>query len=167
MTIEYEEDTTVDFDFDFDSRQLAETVINAALDHEDFPYEAEVNLTLVDNEQIHRINKEYRQIDRPTDVLSFPLLSYETAGDFSGLEEEAYENFNPDTGEILLGDIVISVEKVMEQAMSYGHSQKREYAFLILHSVLHLLGYDHMTDEERIVMEAKQNQILDDLKIYR
>ena len=165
MTIEYEEDTTVDFDFD--SRQLAETVINAALDHEDFPYEAEVNLTLVDNEQIHRINKEYRQIDRPTDVLSFPLLSYETAGDFSGLEEEAYENFNPDTGEILLGDIVISVEKVMEQAMSYGHSQKREYAFLILHSVLHLLGYDHMTDEERIVMEAKQNQILDDLKIYR
>lgn len=165
MTIEYEEDTTVDFDFD--SRQLAETVINAALDHEDFPYEAEVNLTLVDNEQIHRINKEYRQIDRPTDVLSFPLLSYETAGDFSGLEEEAYENFNPDTGEILLGDIVISVEKVMEQAMSYGHSQKREYAFLILHSVLHLLGYDHMTDEERIVMEAKQNEILDDLKIYR
>ena len=165
MTIEYEEDTTVDFDFD--SRQLAETVINAALDHEDFPYEAEVNLTLVDNEQILRINKEYRQIDRPTDVLSFPLLSYETAGDFSGLEEEAYENFNPDTGEILLGDIVISVEKVMEQAMSYGHSQKREYAFLILHSVLHLLGYDHMTDEERIVMEAKQNEILDDLKIYR
>ena len=165
MTIEYEEETTVDFDFD--SRQLAETVINAALDHEDFPYEAEVNLTLVDNEQIHRINKEYRQIDRPTDVLSFPLLSYETAGDFSGLEEEAYENFNPDTGEILLGDIVISVEKVMEQAMSYGHSQKREYAFLILHSVLHLLGYDHMTDEERIVMEAKQNEILDDLKIYR
>lgn len=165
MTIEYEEDTTVDFDFD--SRQLAETVINAALDHEDFPYEAEVNLTLVDNEQIHRINKEYRQIDRPTDVLSFPLLSYETAGDFSGLEDETYENFNPDTGEILLGDIVISVEKVMEQAMSYGHSQKREYAFLILHSVLHLLGYDHMTDEERIVMEAKQNEILDDLKIYR
>ena len=163
MTIEYEEDTTVDFDFD--SRQLAETVINAALDHEDFPYEAEVNLTLVDNEQIHRINKEYRQIDRPTDVLSFPLLSYETAGDFSGLEEETYENFNPDTGEIVLGDIVISVEKVMEQAMSYGHSQKREYAFLILHSVLHLLGYAHMTDEERIVMEAKQNQSLDDLKI--
>lgn len=165
MTIEYEEDTTVDFDFD--SRQLAETVINAALDHEDFPYEAEVNLTLVDNEQIHRINKEYRQIDRPTDVLSFPLLSYETAGDFSGLEEEAYENFNPDTGEILLGDIVISVEKVMEQAMSYGHSPKREYAFLILHSVLHLLGYDHMTDEERIVMEKKQNEILNELKIYR
>lgn len=165
MTIEYEEETTVDFDFD--SRQLAETVINAALDHEEFPYEAEVNLTLVDNEEIHRINREYRQIDRPTDVLSFPLLSYETAGDFSGLEDEAYENFNPDTGEILLGDIVISVEKVIEQAKSYGHSQKREYAFLILHSVLHLLGYDHMTDEERIVMETKQNEILDELKIYR
>ena len=165
MTIEYEEDTTVDFDFD--SRQLAETVINAALDHEDFPYEAEVNLTLVDNEQIHRINKEYRQIDRPTDVLSFPLLSYETAGDFSGLEEEAYENFNPDTGEILLGDIVISVEKVMEQAMSYGHSQKREYAFLILHSMLHLFGYDHETEQEREEMEARQRSILDDLGITR
>ena len=165
MTIEYEEDTTVDFDFD--SRQLAETVINAALDHEDFPYEAEVNLTLVDNEQIHRINKEYRQIDRPTDVLSFPLLSYETAGDFSGLEDETYENFNPDTGEILLGDIVISVEKVMEQAMSYGHSPKREYAFLILHSMLHLFGYDHETEQEREEMEARQRSILDDLGIMR
>ena len=165
MTIEYEEDTTVDFDLD--SRQLAETVINAALDHEDFPYEAEVNLTLVDNEQIHRINKEYRQIDRPTDVLSFPLLSYETAGDFSGLEEEAYENFNPDTGEILLGDIVISVDHVRAQAKEYGHSELREFSFLIAHSMLHLLGYDHMDDDEREEMESLQESILQGLDIKR
>ena len=165
MTIEYEEETTVDFDFD--SRQLAETVINAALDHEDFPYEAEVNLTLVDNEQIHRINKEYRQIDRPTDVLSFPMLSYEKAGNFTFLDAESDDDFNPDTGEAMLGDIIISVEKVQEQAKAYGHSEKREFAFLIVHSMLHLFGYDHMTPEDAAIMEPKQKEILEAMNISR
>ena len=165
MTLNYEEE--VDVSFDFDCETLAKEVITFTLDHEDFSYESEVNLTLTDNEGIHEINKMYRDIDRPTDVLSFPMLSYETAGDFSKLEDDYDDNFNPDTGEIMLGDIVISVDKVKEQAKSYGHSEKREYAFLIVHSMLHLFGYDHMTQEEAAVMEEKQKNILDEMNITR
>ena len=157
----------VEVTFDFDAEALAKEVVEFALEHEDFPYEAEVNLTLTDNESIHEINKMYREIDRPTDVLSFPMLSYEVAGDFSHLEEDYDDNFNPDTGEIMLGDIVISVDKVKEQAESYGHSEKREYAFLILHSMLHLFGYDHITPEEAEIMEGKQNEILTKMNILR
>ena len=140
MTLNFEEEVTVPFDFEYES--LAREVISFTLDHENFPYESEVNLTLTDNDGIHEINKMYRQIDRPTDVLSFPMLSYEAAGDFSKLEDDYDDNFNPDTGEIMLGDIVISVDKVLEQAESYGHTPRREYAFLIVHSMLHLFGYD-------------------------
>ena len=103
MTLNFEAEVNVPFDFDVEA--LAGEVINFTLEHEDFPYEPEVNLTLVDNEGIHAINKEFREIDRPTDVLSFPMLSYENAGDFSKLEDDYDDNFNPDTGEIMLGDI--------------------------------------------------------------
>lgn len=165
MTLNFEEEVTVPFDFEYES--LAKEVISFTLDHENFPYESEVNLTLTDNDGIHEINKMYRQIDRPTDVLSFPMLSYEAAGDFSKLEDDYDDNFNPDTGEIMLGDIVISVDKVLEQAESYGHTPRREYAFLIVHSMLHLFGYDHMTPEEVVQMEAKQRQILEEMNITR
>ena len=165
MSLTIEEETTVDFDFSY--QELAKQVIDFTIEHEKFPYEAEVNLTLTDNEGIHEINKMYRDIDRPTDVLSVPMLSYETAGDFSGLEDAYDDNFNPDTGEIMLGDIIISVPKVHEQAKEYGHSDKREYAFLIVHSMLHLFGYDHMTPEEAAFMEQKQRDILEELNILR
>lgn len=165
MTLNFEEEVTVPFDFEYES--LAREVISFTLDHENFPYESEVNLTLTDNDGIHEINKMYRQIDRPTDVLSFPMLSYEAAGDFSKLEDDYDDNFNPDTGEIMLGDIVISVDKVLEQAESYGHTPRREYAFLIVHSMLHLFGYDHMTPEEAVQMETKQRQILEEMNITR
>ena len=157
----------VEVDFDFDYRQIAEKVINYCIEREKFPYEAEINLTLTDNEGIHIINKEYRDIDRATDVLSFPMLSYETPGDFSFLMDENDDDFNPDTGEAILGDIIISVDKVREQAEEYGHSELREFAFLITHSMLHLFGYDHMEPEEAEVMENKQRQILDELSITR
>jgi len=157
----------VEVKFEFDYEELAERVVEFALDHEAFPYECEVNLTLTDNAGIHEINKEYRQIDNPTDVLSFPMLSYDEAGDFSKLEEDYDDNFNPDTGEIMLGDIIISVDKVFEQAESYGHSVEREFAFLILHSMLHLFGYDHMTPEEAAAMEGKQKVILEKMQILR
>ena len=153
--------------FPFDEEALARQVVEYTLDYMKFPYEAEVNLTLTDNEGIRQINREFREIDRPTDVLSFPLLSYDSPGDFSFLEREAEDDFNPDTGEAILGDIIISVEKVMEQADAYGHSVEREYAFLICHSMLHLFGYDHMTPEEAAVMEAKQNEILNEMNILR
>ena len=165
MSFILEEEVKVPFEFDYAS--LAEKVVNACLDYAGFPYEAEVNLTLTDNEGIHTINKEFRQIDRPTDVLSFPMLSYETAGEFAFLDDEDCDDFNPDTGEALLGDIVISVEKVLEQANNFGHSIEREYAFLITHSMLHLFGYDHMTEEEAAVMESKQTEILNELNILR
>ena len=165
MTILIEEETAVSFDFDH--LKLAREVIIAACDAEKCPYEAEINLTFVDNERIHEINREYRQIDRPTDVLSFPMQTYESPADFSHAEDCVEENFNPDTGELLLGDIILCVDKVREQATTYGHSEKREFAFLILHSMLHLFGYDHETDAEREEMEQRQRSILDDLGIMR
>ena len=165
MSFFLEEEVEVDFDFDY--RQIAEKIINHCIEREKFPYEAEINLTLTDNEGIHIINKEYRDIDRATDVLSFPMLSYETPGDFSFLMDENDNDFNPDTGEAILGDIIISVDKVREQAEEYGHSELREFAFLITHSMLHLFGYDHMEPEEAEVMENKQRQILDELSITR
>ena len=157
----------VEVGFDFDCEKLAQEVIEFTMEHEGFPYEAEVNLTLTDNDGIHEINRMYREIDAPTDVLSFPMLSYEDAGDFSALEDAYEDNFNPDTGEIMLGDIIISIDRVKEQAVSYGHSERREYAFLIVHSMLHLFGYDHMTPEEAAIMENKQNQILEEMNITR
>ena len=165
MSFYIEEECSVDFDFDY--RQLAERVVNVCLEQEQFPYEAEVNLTLTDNQGIHEINREYRDMDRPTDVLSFPMLEYTTPGDFEFLREEAEENFNPDTGEALLGDIIISVEKVKEQASEFGHSEIREYAFLITHSMLHLFGYDHMEADEAAVMEEKQRILMEGLQILR
>ena len=150
-----------------DYETVIKNVIEAALDYEKCPYEAQVYVLLTDNEEIHEINKEHRQIDRPTDVLSFPMLSYEKAGDFSFLEEEREDVFNPDTGEVILGDIIISVDKVLEQAQSYGHSPKREFAFLIVHSMLHLFGYDHIDPKDAAIMEPKQKQILEEMHIVR
>ena len=164
MTVTIEGEQRPEFDFNYQS--LAEEVIEAAIEWEEFPYEAEVNLLLVSLEEIHEINREHRQIDRPTDVLSFPMIPYESPGDFSKIEQDE-DNFNPDTGEALLGDIVLCVDKVKEQAVSYGHSEKREFAFLILHSMLHLFGYDHMEPEEAAIMEQKQRDILEHMGILR
>lgn len=150
--------------------ELIKRVALAALDSEDCPYEAEINVVLTDNESIREVNREYRQIDSPTDVLSFPMLEFDTPGDFSALEsDEEYnaEYFNPDTGELLLGDIMISAERVISQALEYGHSRERELGFLVAHSMLHLMGYDHMEEEERSVMEEKQRAILAELSINR
>ena len=165
MSFYLEEEVEVKFGFNY--AKLAKDVINFCLDYSEFPYEAEVNLTLTNNEGIHQINKEFREIDRPTDVLSFPMLNYETPGEFSFLDNEDSNDFNPDTGEAMLGDIVISVDKVYEQAESYGHSIEREYAFLITHSMLHLFGYDHMEEDEAKIMEEKQKDILQKMNILR
>ena len=163
MTLYYEDEFGADFPFD--GRELAGRVIAAALEHEGFDYEAEVSLTIVGDEEIRQINREHRQIDKSTDVLSFPMLEYETPGDFGGIDEEA--DADPDTGEIVLGDIIISYEHVISQAEEYGHSTEREFAFLIVHSMLHLMGYDHMEEDERAVMEEHQKDILTNLNITR
>ena len=164
MTLNYEEEGEVKLPVDCEG--LAKEVIEAALDYVECPYEAEVNLLLTTDEEIHQMNKEHRGIDRPTDVLSFPMVEYEEAGQFDFLEDQ-YDCFHPETGELLLGDIVISKDRVIAQAEEYGHEIKREYAFLIAHSMLHLFGYDHMEDEERKTMERMQNEILNALNIVR
>lgn len=164
MTLFFEEEGTLELAIPCE--ELAKKVIEEAIEYVDCPYETEVNLLLTMNEEIHQMNLEFREIDRPTDVLSFPMVDYEEAGEFDFLED-AFEYFNPETGELMLGDIVISKEKVISQAEEYGHSIEREYAFLIAHSMLHLFGYDHMEEEERMVMEAKQKEILERLQILR
>lgn len=164
MTLLFEEEGNLTLPLECEA--LAKKVIEAAVDYVDCPYETEVNLLLTMNEEIHEMNKNFRKIDRATDVLSFPMLDYEEAGKFDFLED-AMEYFNPESGELMLGDIVISKEKVIAQAEEYGHSIEREYAFLIAHSMLHLFGYDHMEETERIVMEEKQKKILEQLQILR
>lgn len=166
MNLVIEKETDDSFDFDYE--EAAKSIIDQALDYLNCPYEVQLNLTLTDNEGIHAINKEYRQIDRPTDVLSFPLVDYPEPNVFpESIEDNAEDYFDLDTGELMLGDIIISVEKCKEQAKEYGHSELREYSFLIVHSMLHLFGYDHMEDDERTVMEEKQREILDKAGITR
>ncbi|MFT4107256.1 MAG: rRNA maturation RNase YbeY [Lacrimispora sp.] len=156
INIEYEAEKKLDIPYE----DIITKVVEEAMDYEECPYEAEVSVLITDNREIQQINREFRNIDNPTDVLSFPMVEYETPSDFDFLEEEGGDWFNPETGELMLGDIVISVDKVEEQAEKYGHSQTRELAFLTAHSMLHLFGYDHMEDEERILMEKKQEEIL-------
>lgn len=165
MTFRFEYEAEKKFTFDYEA--LMKKVMETALDYVGCPYEAEINIVITDNEGIHEVNREYRNIDRPTDVLSFPMAEYEIPGDFSDLEVNCGDCFHPETGELLLGDIMISIDKVYEQAEAYGHSVERELGFLTAHSVLHLCGYDHMEDEERIVMEEKQREILDKIGLKR
>lgn len=164
MTVYFEEEG--ELKLELDCEKIANTVVEGVLDYENCPYEAEVNLLLTMNKEIQEMNAEFRQIDKATDVLSFPMIDFETIGDFDFLEEDD-SYFNCDTGEMMLGDIVISKEKVISQAEEYGHTIKREYAFLIAHSMLHLLGYDHMEEQERLEMEKKQKEILEQLGITR
>lgn len=151
----------------FDIRETVEKVCEAVLEQEGCPYEAQVNVVLTDDGEIRKMNRESRGIDRATDVLSFPNVDFNQAGKFEIDEDREADYFDPDTGELLLGDILISVEKVREQAESYGHSLRREFAFLVAHSMLHLCGYDHMREEEAEAMERKQEEVLSGLGITR
>ncbi len=156
MTIDISYETDIELKIPYED--IIRQMVMATLDYENCPYEAEVSVTVVDDIEIKEINKTYRNIDKATDVLSFPMYEYETIGDFENLNDSA---FNLESGELLLGDIVISAEKVVAQAKEYGHSEEREFAFLLVHSILHLLGYDHMEEEERLIMESKQKEILE------
>lgn len=163
IAIEYEaqKETTLPY------REIIQRVVEAALDDIGCPFEAEVSVLLTDDEEIRRMNREFRQIDKATDVLSFPMLEFAGPGDFSHVEEEYEDCFNPESGELMLGDIVISMDRVREQAESYGHSEERELAFLVAHSMYHLFGFDHMDEAEAAVMEQKQSDLLCSLHINR
>ena len=164
MTVQIENETEVSLDIDY--ANLAVLVAEQVLKMEECPYEASVNLVLTDNEEIKRVNSEFRDINRPTDVLSFPMIDFPAPADYSVIGQDP-SLFDLDTNELLLGDIMISSEKVIAQAKEYGHSVKREFCFLVAHSMLHLLGYDHMTPEEAAVMEEKQRNALNALGITR
>lgn len=148
---------------------LAKKVIEHVLEKEGCPYECEVNLTMTDNAGIQEVNREFREMDKPTDVLSFPNCDFDVPGEFAQFEDESvyFDCFNPETGQFVLGDIMISRDKMLTQAEEYGHGITREFAFLIAHSVLHLIGYDHMEEDDAKCMEAKQNEYLNDLGITR
>lgn len=131
MTFCVENETNQELPFDVED--ILGKVIERALEQEGCPYEANVAVLLTDNEGIHAMNKEFRQIDKPTDVLSFPNVDYDAPADFTGIEDYVEDYFDPETGELILGDIVISIDKVYEQAKEYGHAPLREFAFLVAH----------------------------------
>lgn len=138
------------------TRLLVRRCCHAVLDEENFDGNAEVSVTFVDNEKIHEINLKHRNIDRETDVLSFPL------------GENGVYDVDLDTGAKLLGDIVISIPKAMEQAEEYNHSLQREIGFLTVHSMLHLLGYDHVDGGlQQVHMREKEETVLTKLGLKR
>jgi len=145
--------------------QITDTVKRVclyALEYEECNFEAEISVTFTDNEGIKELNLEHRGIDRATDVLSFPMLEFDENGDVLSDECEYDDDL------IILGDIVISLERAREQAQKFGHGFIREIAFLTAHSMLHLLGYDHVDDEEgERIMRRKQSEILENLGITR
>lgn len=163
MTVYIENEQEKEISFDYES--LLNRIIPFTLSREKCPYEAEVSVVITDDEAIRETNREFRNMDKATDVLSFPMCTYRIPGDFTELEQQ--DVFHPETGELLLGDIMISYDHVQKQAEEFGHSETREFAFLTVHSMLHLFGYDHETEEERIVMEEKQKEILEELGIKR
>lgn len=166
MTFYVENETEEEFEFDVEA--LIKDCTLTVIKMENVPYsDVSLSVTFTDNEGIREINKNFRDIDKETDVLSFPANDFPAPADFSYIEDGDPECFDQDTGEFILGDIMISLEKAHEQSEEYGHSFKREIAFLITHSLLHLLGYDHMDDDERAVMEEKQRQVLSTLNITR
>lgn len=135
--------------------EIAEKVTDTAFAMEAFPYGYEVGVVLVDNTTIAALNKEYRGMDVATDVLSFAML-----------EEEEFMDLNEDD-EVMVGDVVISMEKVVEQAKEYGHSQEREFAYLLSHGVLHLLGYTHDGEKDTDRMRKREEEILNGIGLTR
>ncbi len=166
INIELDDEVVVDDKFDFDYREAIVNAVKETHRYCECPFDIEVNVLLTNNEAIHVINYETRDIDRPTDVLSFPMLEYDCPCDFEYINEDLVELFNQDTGDLVLGDIVLSVDKIREQAKEYGHSEFREMSFLVIHSMLHLFGYDHM-EEDGDIMEVTQKKILEEMNISR
>ena len=157
MSIYIENESRVTFDFK-DRDRVIRKVIQTVMADKHIPAELDVNVLLTVPSAIQTINREMRNMDSVTDVLSFPYYEYHTPGVFTGKVEE---------GEEILGDIVLCAAKVKEQAKKYGHSQKRELAFLIVHSMLHLIGYDHIDPKDAALMQQEEKRLMDILHISR
>jgi len=153
--------------FAFKPKVQAQKIITHALSMLSVPFDAEIFIRIVDKAAIREINREYRGKDSETDVISFPMIDYDEPLDFSYVEKDPSSYLDPETGSLFLGDIVLCAERIFEQADEFGHSILREFDFLVIHSLLHLFGYDHETDDERIVMEKLQEKILTSAGITR
>ena len=158
MAIYIEKETETEFDFQ-DVEGTIELAVNAVFEDKDLPDELDVNVLIVGAEEIREINRENRGIDSTTDVLSFPYFEYEVPGEFDG---EIYEDM-----ENILGDIILCADRIISQAEEYGHSQKRELAFLVVHSMLHLTGYDHIEESDGDIMRAQEKRIMEIIGISR
>ncbi len=141
-------------------KDLATKTIETVLDYTKFPYEVDVTLTITDDTYIHQLNLEHRGKDKATDVLSFPMIDWPSPCAYAYLETQIDSLVNPETGYVILGDIVLSMDHVNAQAAEYGHTFEREFSFLIVHSMLHLLGYDHENTDDEIIMIREQKNIM-------
>lgn len=146
--------------FNFHYKVVIEKAVRTVMEEKNIPSELDVNVLIVSPEEIRSINNETRNIDKVTDILSFPYFEY----DIPGIFDEENNEWNE---EDILGDIVVCADKIKSQAEEYGHSQKRELAFLIVHSMLHITGYDHIDADDAVVMEAEQEKIMNILGISR
>ena len=165
MTINIEETGTGVLPTDLDCRATAELVTEGTARFVGAEYDLTVDILICDEEEIRQLNRDFRGMDQATDVLSFPNLEFEAPAVWPAEIDPML--LDPDSGELMLGNIAVCRQRILSQAEQYGHSARREYAFLITHSLLHLCGYDHIGDQEREQMEEAQRQILNDLGITR
>ncbi|HHU63800.1 MAG TPA: rRNA maturation RNase YbeY [Clostridiales bacterium] len=149
------------------TEELIYKTVLEVLKQEAVELDVEVSIILIDNEQIRELNRKYRGIDKATDVLSFPMLEEGLAEYKVGRDVCPVEDFDNGMQAVLLGDIAVSMEKVVAQAEEYGHSRQRELSFLIVHGMLHLLGYDHRHPEDMMIMREREEKILSSLNMSR
>lgn len=143
-------------------------VCSFTLKEEDLDKDYQISLLFVDNDEIKEINEETRGINKETDVLSFPMLDYENKKVYKNMYKGyEFDETYMDGNELVLGDMVLSLEKALEQSLEYNHSYEREVSYLVVHSILHLLGYDHMEEDEKIIMRKREEEILNKLEIIR
>lgn len=154
-------------DFTEEMKILINKAVEYTIKYENFNKPYELSIIITDNNEIREINKQFRGIDKETDVLSFPMLDFDEGYCEDGEVEVDIEDINPESGAVVLGDMIISLEKAKEQSIEYGHSFERELAFLVVHSMLHLLGYDHEEEEDRIIMRQKEEDILNNIGLSR
>ena len=160
-------DCRVDDGFEEAYGQFLEGVVEKAAELLSLPVPVEISLVLTDDDEIQELNKSYRGIDRPTDVLSFPMLELDPF-DEEEWAESLRSNSDPDSGETVLGDIVISIDRAREQGEEYGHGFDRELGFLMAHGILHLLGYDHEENDDKArAMRGFEEDILKALSLFR
>lgn len=148
-------------------KRLIEECVSKTLEMEGVSIPVEVSILLVDDQQIHQLNRQYRGVDAPTDVLSFPMLEFEDDGQDRRDLQAALNEAGCNGQAVVLGDIVLSMERAQQQAQEYGHSFLREVGYLIVHGMLHLLGYDHEQEPQRIVMRQKEEHVMGMLGLSR